>query len=165
MGRVIFEEIRNRPYSVGANKDEKSQNCYTKNTELIGKLAELGYAVRGRLGDIDWSDLGLPSSLIDLYPKDIQPTHFYCEILKDNEWLVLDASWEPVMKAAGAVSEWDHANIPGFKIRHLYTIEEQTRFFEYWSDPIRGDDYFHRAGSFLHGFNEWVIEQRAKALA
>lgn len=161
--KQIFEEIRDRPYSTRPDKDGKMQHCYTKNTELLSKLADFGHGVRGRLGDMNWHDLGLSQSLIDMYPQDIQPTHYYCEIFKDNEWHILDVSWDPLLKSVGAVSEWDKKNTPGFKIIKLYTIEEQTNFYDYWSDTARCEDYLLRARSFLDAFDDWVIEQRKKA--
>lgn len=161
--KQIFEEIRNRPYSTRPDKDGKMQHCYTKNSELIRKLADFGYGVRGRLGDMEWHDLELPQNLIDMYPEGIQPTHYYCEIFRGNAWQILDVSWDPLLQNVGTVSEWDKENIPGFKITKLYTIEEQTQFYDYWSDTARCEDYLRRARPFLDAFDDWVIEQRTKA--
>lgn len=159
----IFEDIRDRPYSVIAKENEKPQQCFHKNSELIVALSRLGYGVRGRLGEIDWSDLKLPPSIISLYPKDIMPTHFYCELFQDSEWHILDASWDPPMKKIGSVSEWNQKNTSGFIIRHLYSIQEQTEFFDYWSNPVRCEDYEKRSADFLKAFDDWIIEQRLKA--
>lgn len=76
--KLIFDEIRNRPYAWSVAADRSANNCYFKGIELLQRLGILGYAVRGRIGET-FLDERVPEEIRHLYPSEFLLTHFWVQ--------------------------------------------------------------------------------------
>ena len=72
----IFAEIRDRPYAWAVSPGVQANNCYVKGIELLQRLGILGYAVRGRVGEMSFGDV-IPKRIQRLHPSAFPPTHFW----------------------------------------------------------------------------------------
>lgn len=64
---AAFNAVRNIPYQTS---DDARTSCYDKAVLLKSKLEPLGYSCQLMIGEFDWSDLPLPSSVLSLpHPK------------------------------------------------------------------------------------------------
>jgi hypothetical protein len=157
--RAIFEEIRNRPYAWSSQIDKPANNCYFKGIELLQRLGALGYAVRGRVGET-FLDTVIPEEIRLLYPTEFQLTHFWVEVLLNDIWHTLDASYDPGLASAGFnVNEWD-SNRTCFEITKTYTQEEAIAYHDVWSDPEYARSYFKAVGPCAMALNEWYESLR-----
>lgn len=162
MGQAIFEEIRGRPYAVSSAFGVPANNCSYKGRELIERLARLGFGVRGVIAKMDWNDTPLPKEIIALYPADLGAYHFYVEIMRDNQWLALDPSWDPALIAHGfPIASWDGTNSPGIPNLKPLSADAQAAYFEMWANPTHGEEYYSKAGPFLKATNLWLESLRS----
>jgi hypothetical protein len=162
LAKTIFEEIRERPYSVSESADSVCNNCYYKGMELLQRLGALGYIVRGRLGETYWDSKIIPQEIVDLYPTEFPCLHFFVEINDNEIWRYLDPSIESGLAKYGfPVADWDGSNAPCFPITKLYSQEEVLRFFKTWEDPAYVSAYFDRASPFFIRFNQWLNDIRS----
>ena len=157
----IFEEIRSRPYTLSTKPGVPSDNCYFKGIELLKRLGELGYAVRGHVGETYWDSAIIPQSIIDLYPTRFLVTHFYVEAEIDGSWRALDPSFDHDLAKVGfRVAEWSGANAPCFNITKHYTQEENIAYQSVWADPSYAVAYFSECAEFLRQLNAWFERVR-----
>lgn len=164
LAQSIFDEIQARPYNVAVTADEPANNCYYKGLELIQKLGELGYAVRGRIGETQWHAM-VPVTILEMMPQDVPVTHFFVEILLDGEWRVLDASFQPALAKFGfPVGGWETGQLC-FPIHKLYSQEEVLLYFEKWADEDLLADYFARGRPAFEALNLWFDNLAMEALA
>ncbi len=164
LARTIFETIRDEPYALRRATDDRPRNCFYKGLDLIEQLSKLGYGVRGRIGEMDWSKTPAPQSVLALLPNDILSTHFYIEVFRDGTWQLFDPSWEVSMgdKLGVPVSTWDGPNESGFAITKVYTLEEQTAYYEEkMGNPARVQEDLERLMPFFTAFNAWLDEVRS----
>ena len=159
IAKEIFEEIRDRPYRVALYPD-RAENCYYKGTELIDRLTTLGFAMRARIAEIQWDDTPCPKELLSLHPTDADTTHFYPEIFLDNEWKILDPSWNKsfAQKYDLPYSEFGQNNESCFKIHKLLDQEEQASYVAGWSAKLENPQAFKQYEPFLTALNEWLEE-------
>lgn len=158
LAQKIFEEIRDRPFRT-ALYPEKANNCYFKSSELIQKLTDLGFSMRGRLGEVDWADTPCPPEILKLLPEDAVETHFFPEIRVDGEWKILDPTWNKsfAVKFNLPYSEFNRENESCFKIHRLYDLEEQAAYvWTFLNDQQAADIYIKKARPFLSAINEWL---------
>ncbi len=157
--KEIFEEIRDRPYR-GAIYPNTAWNCYFKGIELIGRLATLGYLMRARIGEIHWEDTPLPPNIIALKPKDSLDTHYYPEIWMNDEWKILDPSWNKSFaeKYNLPFSEFGKDNESCFKIIKLYNETEQASYIETWLKKVDSKIVDERTDYtlFINAMNKWL---------
>lgn len=161
LAQKIYEEIKNEPYNVSTEFCVEAPNCYFKGIRLIKALAELGYAVRGRVADIDWKNTPVPSEIVSLIPKDAQERHFFVEVMMDDEWRTLDPSIDPETEKLGfrAVS-FDGDPRTCFDLDKRYMHVEQIDFLSTFSQEDVGENYFNMMLPFLISVNEWFDSQR-----
>lgn len=158
LAQNIFDEIRDRPYRV-ALYPEIANNCYFKSVELIQKLTDLGFPMRGRVGEIDWADTPCPPEILKLLPEDAVETHFFPEIMIDQEWRTLDPTWNKsfAVKYGLPYSEFGANNHSCFKIHRLYNLEEQAAYvWNFLNDKETADTYMQKARPFLTALNNWL---------
>lgn len=161
IAKQIFEEIRDRPYR-GAIYPEKAWNCYHKGTELLGKLAILGFPVRARIVEIDWQDTPVPKNILALIPEGSYETHFHVEIFMDDEWKLLDPSWNKsfAKKFNLPYSKFGADNESCFKI--INVLDEQKQAYHYTSHWLHQRDtnteYFYAYKKFIVALNKWLEE-------
>lgn len=153
-----FEEIQARPYRIGVKPEDKAQNCFFKGIELLQRLGIMGYTVRGRVGETYWDKNIVPSEIVNLLPDDILTTHFFVEAHIDNEWRVLDPSFQPELARIGfTIGSWENGK-HCFPITKLYSQEESLAYQEKWFDPAYQDDFFGRGGACWKALDAWFAE-------
>ncbi len=158
--QTIFEEIRDRPYR-GTTYPEKSQNCYFKGTELLSRLTTLGFAMRARIGEMQWEDAPVPTEIVKLLPKDSISTHFYPEIFIDEKWRILDPSWNKsfAQKYNLPYSKFGEDNESCFKITKLYDETEQAQYIKDWTEKESNDS---SNDLFITAMNNWLEDVNPK---
>jgi hypothetical protein len=87
----VFREIQARPYGISPTPAVSSNNCFYKGSERLGVM---GYTVRGRVGETSWRNSPVPKEIVDLLPDDILVTHFFTEILIDDQWRIVDPNYQ-----------------------------------------------------------------------
>ena len=152
--KSIFKEIQNRPYAWSTTPGVIANNCYFKGIELLQRLAILGYAVRGQVGDT-FLDPIIPRDISSLYPTQFKLTHFWVEILINNDWHKLDASYDPPLERAGfMIADWN-SNRTCFEITKTYTQEELILYQSEWAQPAYAEAYFKAIAPCANALNEW----------
>lgn len=155
--RQIFEEIQGRPYRVAVAPDIVANNCYYKGQELLQRLALLGYAVRGRVCETFWDPQVFPQDIVDLHPDDILSTHFYVEVLVDDEWRIIDPSFQPALAQYGfTIGSWEGTPTPCFPAVKIYSDVEMAQYQRLWRSPGYMENYFQRCQDFLSRMNAWL---------
>lgn len=157
--KEIFAEIQARPYTLSLKPGEPSNNCYFKGIELLQRLAILGYAVRGRVGEIFWDPNIIPPDVYRYWPGDILVTHFYPEVMVEGEWRIVDPSLQPSLSKYGfTIGQWEKGGASCFPITKLYTQEESLAYQQTWFSQAHQKDFFERGGPFWHALNDWFIK-------
>lgn len=162
VAQKIFEHIRDRPYRVATDPHTPADNCYFKSIELIKELTGYGYTLRARLGEIDWRDLPfLPDNIMAHYEHHTNTahTHFYPEIYIDNEWRILDPSWNKAFAENYDLpfSVFGEENQSCFKITKLYSHEEQIHYVSNWmNDAQKTKEFFSHTKEFFQHVNDWL---------
>lgn len=155
----IFEEIQARPYGLSLAPNVPSNNCYYKGVELLQRLGVLGYAVRGRVGETFWDKNLIPEHVVNLILADLLTTHFYVEVMVDNEWRIVDPSFQPNLAKYGFyIGAWEGTPRSCFEITKLYTQEESIAYQEQWFNPDYADDFFKRGGQAWSALNTFFQE-------
>ncbi len=161
VAKKVFERIRNQPYLVTTEQGEVAPNCFFKGCQLIHELSILGYGVRGRTAEMDWTRTPLPLEILDLIPDDILQLHFFPEVLIENEWRMLDPSIDPATARIGFhMNEFDKRKQECFKLTKVYELEEQIVVFNRISQPSYQKHYFERTRPFLLAVNAWLVRER-----
>lgn len=162
----VFEEIRDKPFRVALSADRPANNCYFKCMELSQKLITLGYQVRGRLGEINWNNLSfIPNEILELFPQDQIDTHFYLEIFLNEEWFILDPTWNKsfAQKFNQPYSVFGQKNKSCFQIVRLYNNEEQSDYAWTWlNDQTVIAEYTSKTGEFFKALNNWLEANNSK---
>lgn len=155
----IFKEIQDRPYRLSVVPDDHAQNCFFKNIELIQQLGILGYTVRGRLADTYWNPEIFPKEILDLQPDTMPDKHFYAEIFLDNEWRILDPSFQPSLEQYGfVIGSWDNGE-SCFPLTKIYTQEEEIAFQKKWSEPAYINQVYQNSEKFWKALDHWFSKR------
>ena len=159
----IFEDIRNEPYLVSTSPMVEAPNCYFKGIRLIKELAQLGYAVKGHVADIDWADTPVPDEIVNLRPKDFpSEQHFYLSVLIDGVWRVIDPSIDPQTATLGfRMVEFEGDARTCFDLQRKLSQKEQIEVFQKMADIKMIEDYFQKNAVFLQAINEWLEKSRS----
>ncbi len=159
LAREIFLEIQARPYGLSLSSGEPCNNCYFKGIELLQKLGVLGYTVRGCGGEIYWDEEIFSKEITSLLPDDFLITHFFTEIFIDNEWRILDPSFQPSLEKYGlTVGSWENGT-SCFPLTKIYTQEEFLAYQKMWFDPNYQKDFFERGGPCWEALNNWFSDK------
>ncbi|MEO1004151.1 MAG: hypothetical protein AAFX65_13705 [Cyanobacteria bacterium J06638_7] len=160
VAKRVFREVRDRPYAWALSPGSHTNNCYVKGVELLQRLGMLGYTVRGRVGENSF-DRRLPERIRRLHPGEFLLTHFWVEVLLDEQWLILDASYDSALSHAGfPVREWGD-NAPCFNINRVYTQPEAISHQMKWSDEVFLRRYYAAIAAFAHALNHWYESARS----
>lgn len=161
--KLIFNEIRDRPYEWVTVPNKPAQNCYFKGIELLQRLGILGYAVRGQVGETQLDDL-VPESIRDLYPHDFELSHFWVEVLLDGHWHTLDPSFDALLLRGGLpVTEWE-SNSTCFEIIKTYTQEEIIAKQNEWNNADFTHRYFKAVAPCALALNRWYQMLRTQTI-
>lgn len=152
----IFKEIRDVPYEVPLEFSLDCNNCAGKVLKLKKRFEEMGYECRYVLCSFRWGDLDIPNEILHLLEDDLS-THVYLEVLIDEKWLKVDASWDSGLQSRFDISEWDGINdtIIAVKAIDTYSNEESEKVM----NNLNKEDFdkeMQKNGEFYKAFNNWL---------
>lgn len=157
--KMLFEEIQSRPYSLSTEAGQVSNNCFFKGIELLQQLGIMGYTVRGRVGETFWDAKIFGDDMIALLPDDLLTTHFYCEIYQNDQWRILDPSFQPSLAQYGlTIGSW-HNGVSCFPITKLYDQAQALAYQQEWFDPAYQADFFARGGALWRALQQWFADR------
>ena len=90
---VLFEQERDLPYRIPLTATEPDHTCIGKHLRLAQALRSHGLVVRFRIAHFRWSDLPLPEHVLEV-PRVNDSTHMYLEVENNQEWSIVDATWD-----------------------------------------------------------------------
>ncbi len=152
---TIFEEIQARPYSLSLKSGNPCNNCYYKGVELLQKLGEIGYTVRGRGGVTYWDEAIFGKEILSLFPDDLMTTHFYTEIFLNDKWRIIDPSFQPSLEQYGlTIGSWENGK-SCFPLTKIFTQEELHEYLKDWLDTDYQNDFFERGRPAWVALNQW----------
>ena len=156
----IFTSVRDIPYQIPLSLQEEDKCCAGKHKKLKKLLSN--YESRYRVCDFKWSDLGLPTH-VESVPHSDDCTHMYLEILLDNRWVVLDATWDKPLQSILLVNFWDGKSDTKIAVpaRKIYSPEKSLGFIDQ-GDENDFDREISANGSFYRAFNNWLQDIRQK---
>lgn len=151
----IFQAIQARPYNLSLEPGSPCNNCYFKGIELLKRLGEIGYSVRGRGGATYWDKAIFGDEIISLIPDDFLITHFFIEIFLEEEWRILDPSFQTSLGEYGLpIGSWDNG-LSCFPLTKIYSQEEFISYQEEWYAENYQSDFFDRGKPAWQALNQW----------
>lgn len=157
-----FKNIRDIPYRIPLALRDKDSCCNGKHKLLRNSLEKLGYEVRYRICTFLWSSMDLPAKLSAI-PHNDNSTHVWLEILINNEWIIVDATWDCGIKKNFHINEWDGTTntVPAVKPVEIFSPEKSAEIMTGQNDEEILKD-LKINGEFYRAFNEWLEEKRNK---
>jgi len=158
-----FESIRDIPYRIPLKWGEEDDCCSGKHKKLFNLLKKKGCEVRYRVCVFLWSSLNLPPELKTI-PHDDDCTHTYLEIKIDENWKVLDATWDSRLKNIFHINRWDGKSNTEIALRPTkrFTPQKSLEIVHNQNEEIIKKD-LNINGDFYKGFNEWLDKNRKRA--
>ena len=156
----IFSQIRDIPYSIPLIFGEEDRSCVGKNLLLLKQLSTLGYTVRWRVCEFLWSSLSLPDKVKQL-PHDDASSHAYLEVLINDVWQTVDATWDSRLASILPVATWDGSRSTMIAVvpTNIFSSEKSAEIINNLSQGEFEKD-MKANGEFYRAFNEWLVEVR-----
>jgi len=158
-----FEKVRDIPYRIPLFPEEPDECCTGKAEMLFKVFKKGGYEARYRLCTFRWNSLNLPKE-IQKVPHDDNSSHTYLEIKIDEQWKVIDATWDSKLKDIFNANEWDGKSDTEIAVNCIECLspEESLEYIKHILTPeaIIFDLKVNR--KFYKAFNEWLEMKRAK---
>lgn len=161
----LYREVNSVPYafSVPRNPDllfQKNKGiCSEKNMFLAKQFHDMGIPVRFVLMYFDWNAMPVPKELVTTR-KWYLDLHLAIQVNVDGRWLLVDATWDPALKAAGLemTENWDGMSDTKIGVPALGRLPIPFIAYQPFKLLLRvrekGDPAFQRA------FNEYVQKIR-----
>ena len=177
----IFEKIRDIPFAVVPEFFSLEKGpaemlirnkgfCVPKHYLLGMMYRNLGAPVRYCTYSFRWSklDVDYPAAMAKLADNAPVTYHLACEVFIDDEWVLVDATWDPALKKAGfPVNEnWDgksslvNAVKPLEEFIHEDAREREKMFREKLSAYSLSEKL--DLSRFSGGLNRWLEEVRVR---
>ena len=155
-----FESIRDIPYRIPLKWGEEDNCCSGKHEKLFNLLKKNGYEVRYRVCVFLWSSLNLPPEL-EKIPHDDDCTHTYLEIKIDDDWKILDATWDKKLENLFHINEWDGRSNTDIAVKStkIFTPQKSLEIVNNQDEKLINKD-LEINGEFYKGFNEWLDNNR-----
>lgn len=160
--RQVFFEIRDIPYSIPLHFAEEDHCCTGKNRKMLATLLQHNYDARWRVCSFKWSDFSLPS-FVTSEPHDDNSTHAYLEVRLNNEWKVVDATWDSGVVDKFLINTWDGRSSTNIAVPYvkIYSPEESASIMadetrETFEEDIRTN------GKFYEALNDWLAMLRKR---
>lgn len=156
--REAFEKERDIPYQIPLSQDEKGNSCAGKHARLQAVFEELGLTVRRRICWFNWSSIPLPDE-VTRFLNEKESSHLYLEIFVDDKWHVVDATWDPGLRAVFLVNDWGNNMEVGVLANRTLSPEESEAYMKD-IEETDATDYFERNFEFHQAFNKWLESLR-----
>ena len=157
---TTFSSIRDIPYKIPLSLDDKAVDCDKKHKKLLNLLTKQGLKVRFRICVFLWSELNVPAKILKISHID-KCEHLYLEVLINNQWITLDATWDIGLKNILKVNEWDGKSntVIAVKPIRIYSSQEKRNLSHNETKKSFIEDIkINRA--FYKAFNMWLEKNR-----
>lgn len=163
MDKIEIEKLKNlvnselaKPYSLPlelCNADVGS-SCLGKHYRLKKAIEEIGILTRWVEGTFRWDDLPIPKDILTL-PHEDPAYHVWLEIFIDNEWRVVDVSWDEKLSSVLPANKWSYPlnmkiAVPVIELVPKEKIEITFSPLPEWQEEIEYNKKFFMA------VNEWM---------
>ena len=161
---AFFNFIRDIPYHIGLNDDDRNYNCVTK-SEMLGQMLQgLGLKTRPIYCTFDWTETPLPEDLLNL-PRDPGETHQFLQVFnpRTKNWMNVDPTWDKTLQKVGfPIAQWDGKSdtILAVKPHLIYSPEETLRVMAEENDPDISKQRIDKHTPFYRSINEWLQRHR-----
>jgi len=104
--------------------------------------------------------LNLPPEL-EKIPHDDDCTHTYLEIKIDDDWKILDATWDKKLENLFHINEWDGRSNTDIAVKStkIFTPQKSLEIVNNQDEKLINKD-LEINGEFYKGFNEWLDNNR-----
>ncbi len=152
-----FRIVRDIYYHIPISSEEVDHTCYGKHILLKKCLEGIGMEVRPRICEFSWSDMSLPTEIINIFHEDA--CHVYLEGQIHGEWHTIDATWDKGLESILHVNNWDGKSSTGIAVpqRKIYSPKESLEIF-HKEENIEEDLIIN--GDFYKAFNAWLDNAR-----
>ena len=158
-----FYKIRDVPYRIPLSLEEPDDCCSGKSSRLFKIFTEVGYDVRYRVCTFLWSDMNLSREL-RIIPHEDECTHSYLEVKIENEWKIVDATWDKSLQGLFTINNWDGKSdtIVAVPVRKCFSTEESTKIMQESLTEQTIIDDLKKNGKFYKAFNKWLEGHRKR---
>jgi len=158
-----FEKVRDIPYRIALSPSETSNDCLGKANLLFKIFEKYGYKVRYRICKIKWINLNLPNEITKI-PHDDNCSHAYLEVEIDEDWKIIDPTWDKGLKNIFLINEWDGKSNTKLAIPSIETLtpEESLKHLKYITTLEGIESDLKENGEFYKAFNDWLEMLRQK---
>jgi hypothetical protein len=158
----IFKSIRDIPYKIPLTLTDKSIDCDKKHRELYRLLKKEGIKARFRICVFLWSDLNIPKYILDI-PHTDRCEHLYLEAFLNEQWIILDATWDIGLKNILNVNFWDGKSNTDIAVKPIEILEPQknTKLIHCQTRENFEKD-IKDSGKFYKELNNWLEKERVK---
>jgi len=156
----VFKTVRDMPYRIPLALGERDVCCGGKHKILQDLLSKEGFEVRYRVCSFLWSSMDLPDKISNISHDDMC-THVWLEVNIDNEWVVVDATWDIGLKNIFHINEWDGKSNTKIAVRPLeiFSLQKSAEIMGSENDEYILND-LKTNGEFYKALNDWFAEQR-----
>lgn len=155
-----FLEVRDIPYRIPLAEGERDDCCSGKAILLKAALEKVGYTVRFRVCTFRWSSISLPANVSEISHKDLS-THSYLELLVNDQWVVVDPTWDKQIAKCFHVNEWDGESATEIAVKpvEIISVEKSNVIMTSGEGAVDKKD-LEINGKFYEAFNNWLESLR-----
>ncbi|MEX0877562.1 MAG: hypothetical protein WDZ40_01705 [Candidatus Spechtbacterales bacterium] len=155
-----FKTVRDVPYRVPLALRENDVCCSGKCKLLKDLFEKQGLEVRYRVCTFLWSSINLPKEVSSV-PHDDNSTHVWLEVLINDEWIIVDATWDSSLINIFHVNEWDGKSNtqPAVEPIETFSPQKSADIMNSENDEDILND-LKINGKFYKAFNGWLAENR-----
>ncbi|MFH0857445.1 MAG: hypothetical protein V1848_01725 [Candidatus Magasanikbacteria bacterium] len=155
-----FIMVRDIPYRIPLVFGERDVSCSGKHKLLKELFNEQGFVVRYRVCSFLWSSMNLPLEVLSISHED-SSSHVWLEVMIDDKWIIVDATWDAGIKNIFHVNEWNGKSNTEIAVKPLeiFTPEKSAEIMNNENDEEIVYD-LKTNGRFYEAFNDWLAGQR-----
>lgn len=151
-----FKKVRDIPYYIPLNVNENDLCCSGKSRILAKKFNALGYKTRYRVCSFRWNSLNIPKDIISV-PHENQCTHVFLEIILENKWVIIDATWDKGLSQIFHINNWNGKSNTkvAVPVLEIYSPEKSEEIMKNENTDIIEKD-LKINGEFYKSFNNYL---------
>lgn len=150
----IFLSVRNIPYRIPLELSEKNVSCVGKHFLIKDALEKLGYEVRWAECTFSWGSLPVPPEILAI-PHTEPGYHVWLEVKIDNNWQILDATWDASLGEVLPINTWEQFG----NMKPAVPVIEMIAYDQINVTREPPEDYALELGierPFLKAINHWL---------
>jgi len=155
----IFNQVRDIPYNIPLSSREIDHCCSGKHKILKQLLEDLDYQVRYRVVFFNWDSLKLPPEIFAI-PHQNNSTHVYLEVLINNQWIDMDATWDNGLESVFSINQWNGSpNIIAVPVLKKLSLEDSQKIIDNENETEINNN-LKINGKFYQALNLWFQKIR-----